>query len=661
VATATTDIDGYYQANITGFKPPMVASISYIDATGATVTRYSPSVSSLQTNGFITINITGLTTYLAAQVAIAAGSGGAQDLTPAMLAAQTATLAAETTKLRDFLTANLTDALKTEIAGYGLNLATFDPVGSQYIPSVKSGYDTILENVSATTPASIPTVLALKSPLELAKSMFAELRTSWGTALAPASTTINDFLITQTAQTTTDVNSVVQPNLTKVQSRFTALMQSMQFFDDGKAYTGTSTFGMVSGTDPIGAAPSLIRTAGLVSDVWAGTGYFMYCWTDAASGITTNARCFSAGASSADIPNNRIKGVLFQLTSTGTNAYSYTATRYNWAVTGGGTAVTGVPSLVTTDTVGNTMPTGSGTVSKATSGTTITSLTVNGSFPPSATLNGLGQVLTTGVDNVVVNSVRTALAAANTYHYTLNGTISTSKLAAGTTGAVDSSKLVTMSFDTGSYFDLDESNLVTGKKALIAKIIGTVQTLATKFTGTFDLSAPSADADGLNYSATHVVFNGGMSNLTGANVGQILTGKVDVVVNNYNLYHSTTGDTLTNYAQGVATFTGTLQAPLRPLMTVTTTLTKTGPTTSTATMKYSYGLDVEVNGTTSVDTASLNKPVLTLTNQNGVQIVLDTTTYTGPVTVPGVSGTTVWGNISAGVVNYSDGVTESFN
>jgi hypothetical protein len=262
---------------------------------------------------------------------------------------------------------------------------------------------------------------------------------------------------------------------------------------------------------------------------------------------------------------------------------------------------------------------------------------------------------------VVVNSVRTALAAANTYHYTLNGTISTSKLAAGTTGAVDSSKLVTMSFDTGSYFDLDESNLVTGKKALIAKIIGTVQTLATKFTGTFDLSAPSADADGLNYSATHVVFNGGMSNLTGANVGQILTGKVDVVVNNYNLYHSTTGDTLTNYAQGVATFTGTLQAPLRPLMTVTTTLTKTGPTTSTATMKYSYGLDVEVNGTTSVDTASLNKPVLTLTNQNGVQIVLDTTTYTGPVTVPGVSGTTVWGNISAGVVNYSDGVTESFN
>jgi hypothetical protein len=132
-------------------------------------------------------------------------------------------------------------------------------------------------------------------------------------------------------------------------------------------------------------------------------------------------------------------------------------------------------------------------------------------------------------------------------------------------------------------------------------------------------------------------------------------------VNNYNLYHSTTGDTLTNYAHGVATFTGTLQAPLRPLMTVTTTLTKTGPTTSTATMKYSYGLDVEVNGTTSVDSASLNKPVLTLTNQNGVQIVLDTTAYTGPVTVPGVSGTSVWGNIAAGVVNYSDGVTESFN
>jgi hypothetical protein len=459
----------------------------------------------------------------------------------------------------------------------------------------------------------------------------------------------------------------VQPQLAKVEGRFSSLMQAMQFFDDGKAYTGTSTFGMSSGTDPIGSAPSLVRTAGLVSDVWAGTGYFMYCWTDAAAGLTTTARCFSAGTSSADIPNNRIKGVLFELTAgTGTNAYIYTAKRYNWAVSGG-TTVTGSPILVSTDNAlpANPMPVGNGTVSKTTSGTTITSLAVNGSFPPSATLDGLGQQLTTGVDNLVVNSVRTALAAANTYHYTLDGSVSTSKLAAGTSGAVDSTKLVTMSFDAGSYIDLDETNsATTGKKALIAKIVGTVQTLATKFTGTFDLTAPASDADGLNYTPTKVVFNGSVSNLTGSvNAGQILTGKLDMSINNYSTqYHSLQPESSTNYKQLVATFTGTLQAPLRPLMTVTTTISNSGPSTGTATMKYSYGLDVEVNGSTSYDnTIGAAKPVLTLTNQNGVVIVLDTTAYTGPVTVPSISGTTVHGNLGAGVVTFSDGVTESFN
>ena len=57
--------------------------------------------------------------------------------------------------------------------------------------------------------------------------------------------------------------------------------------------------------------------------------------------------------------------------------------------------------------------------------------------------------------------------------------------------------------------------------------------------------------------------------------------------------------------------------------------------------------------------------MLTLTNQNGVKIVLDTTAYTGPVTVPGtvdpLAPGGVMGNISAGVVTYYDGVTESFN
>ncbi|NVO06900.1 MAG: hypothetical protein HXX19_13660 [Rhodoferax sp.] len=353
-----------------------------------------------------------------------------------------------------------------------------------------------------------------------------------------------------------------------------------------------------------------------------------------------------------------MKGILVEVTSTGTNQYSYSAFRYNWAVNTGGTAVTGIPAQVTTDgatPTPNTIPTGSGTLTKTMSGTTITNLAINGTFPPTATLNDAGVVLTAGVDTVIVNAVRTALSTANNYHYAFTGSVSTPSLA-------DSTKVVTASLDTGSYFDSDETNVATtGSQVLAAKIVGTIKTTATQFAGTFDLSAPSFDGDGQNRQFTKVSFNGDISNLTGANVGKFLTGKLDMNLTNYASFHSFQPVSATNYRQGTFTFVGTLQAPLRPLMTVTLNGNTTGPTTGTATMKYSYGLDVEVNGSTTTDSASVAKPVLTLTNQNGVQIVLDTTAYTGPVTVPTISGTTVWGNIAGGVVNYSDGATESFN
>jgi hypothetical protein len=92
-------------------------------------------------------------------------------------------------------------------------------------------------------------------------------------------------------------------------------------------------------------------------------------------------------------------------------------------------------------------------------------------------------------------------------------------------------------------------------------------------------------------------------------------------------------------------------------MTVTTSLTKTSYTLGTATMQYSYGLDVLVNGKTTVDSSVTSKPVLTLTNQNGVVLTLDTTAYTGDITMPTVSGTTVLATLGGGVVNYLDGTT----
>jgi hypothetical protein len=363
---------------------------------------------------------------------------------------------------------------------------------------------------------------------------------------------------------------------------------------------------------------------------------------------------------------NAVRGIFFVVTPTpgDANSYDYQVARYNVAVSPPATvapfsrALIAPATQVTADFNGNPIPTGNGKLTKVTSGGTITDLTMTGTFPPSATAASINEVVTTGVDTLNIRVQRTALATpANSYHYALNGYISTTTLA-------DSTKTLTESLDTGSYVNVDETNSATtgGSKALIGKLIGTLQTAATKLTGTFDLSAPSADADGLNYIATHVVFNGSISNIAGVNQGQFITGTLDMLANGYNTYHSTTGDTASNYAHGVATLTGTLQAPGRPIMSVTTKLTKTGVTTGTATMTYKYGLDVEVNGTTTTDSASLTKPILTLVNQNGVVVVLDTTTYTGTVTVPGVTGdTTPWATIGMGVINYNDGTTESFN
>ena len=128
----TADQTGYYRAKITGFTSPMVAKA----VLGATKVFYSASVDSPKANGFVTINVTGLTDKVVSDVAVAAGRTASASITPALVAANNAALVKAKSDLRTALAAQLT--------ANGLNAATFDPVTLPFRAD-HTGYDAVLD------------------------------------------------------------------------------------------------------------------------------------------------------------------------------------------------------------------------------------------------------------------------------------------------------------------------------------------------------------------------------------------------------------------------------------------------------------------------------------------------------------------------------------
>ena len=500
--------------------------------------------------------------------------------------------------------------------------------------------------LALTTDVTKVVTVSNPSDVSLAKAMFAELRTTLN-AFANGSKT--GFLDTQATRMNADLTANVAPEMNKVAGRISVLNNTMRAFEDAKAYSSPSnTNGFVLGSNPITGASALIRMDDFTPVIY-GFGSADVCWTDATTGITSKMTCAHAGSDAYDAVNHRLKMVVFELTGTATNQYSYTATRYNLPVTvnqygqltGYGTPV--IATIFGSNSI--VIPPGSGTVTKTVSGATLTGLALNGTLPPSATAAD-GKTFTTGVDTIAISAARTALTTANNFHYTLSGSVST-------TNAADSAKVVTLSFDSGSFIDLDETNSSTGgTKAVAAKLVGTAKTLASKFTGTVEVGSFMADADGQNFDPTKVVFTGSISDTSTGGAGEILTGKLDATVVSYNLFHSNQSESSTNYLQTTVTFTGTVQAPSRPLLKLVVAVARTGLSTATTTLNYSYGTS-SITGSGVVNSANATSNTMTLSNQNGIQVV----TTTGAVTKAGVALAT----ISNGAVNYIDGVTESLN
>jgi hypothetical protein len=478
-----------------------------------------------------------------------------------------------------------------------------------------------------TTDVSTVVTVSNQSDVDLAKAMFAELRTTLN-SFANGSQT--GFLNTQAQRMSADLNANVAPEMGRVGRRINALQVSIDTFEDAKLYSIGNTNGFELGLAPGTTTPQvLIRKNGSPDAVWNGYGNWNYCHTDAnTAAAVSKVVCSFAGPDSADLLNSRIKLVTFELTRSAVGQYSYTATRYNRGVT----VVNGIVTAVGNATIASGVPVGSGTVSQTFDGSSPTGLTVNGTMPPSTDL--------TGADTIAIAATRTALTAPN-FRYALTGSVST-------TNNADPAKKVTLSLDTGSSIDLNET---TGEP-VGGKIVGTAKTVATQFTGSVEIGSFVTNASGQS-DPTKVVFDGSISDTSSGGAGQILTGKLEATVTDYQLYVSTSAETSTNFLKAKLTFTGTVQAPSRPLLKLVLAADRTALNSGTVTLNYSYGTNISITGSGIIDEANSANNTMTLSNQAGIQVV----TKTGLVTKAG--STAPVATILNGKISYADGVTES--
>ncbi len=517
--------------------------------------------------------------------------------------------------------------------------------------AVAAAYQTMATTLATTSSAlvaanqplvvtpDVTTVVAVNNQTDvaLAKAMFAELRTMLQSYFNGNKT---GFLNIQADRATADVNAHIGPDMERVGSRLTGLGNAKKMFEDATNNPGSlavlNTPQVIDGTAVAPAGTALTRQSGTWEAVWAGTGGFEYCWTASTTGAGGKVTCAGANNQSADHATNKIKMMVYELTpGSSANQYNYIATRYNVPVTvSGGIVSAGALRLPTT-----AIPTGSGTFSG-----TATTFSLNGTTPPSHT-DLLGN-FDTGVDTFALTGTRSTLST-NNYRYAFSGSVSTASLA-------DSTKVATLSVDTGTYMDVDESNSTsTSKKITSAKLIGSLTTFATKFTGTFDITNWSYWTNSGLSSDWHpntIVFNGAISDLSVGGAGEILTGKLEGTYTNSATYNPNVVDSSSNFSTGTATFTGTVQAPSRPLLRLVVGAVRTGFNTKTATVNYSYGTK-SITGSGSANDVNPTNDSMTLTNQDGIQLV----TKTGIVSKSGITVATLVNNM----VNYVDGVSES--
>lgn len=560
----------------------------------------------------------------------------------------------------------------------------------------------IRTDVTTVTTATVATL----TDLQKAKNFFAELRTSLNVFGNAGKT---GFIDTQATTAGNDLNATIGLDSNKLGDRLSTLGLTADMYTNAKNYTSTNTLGLTVSTttitDPATGVSGnpLVSESGQLMSAVSGWGNYAFCWADSADPATVkSASCLHFGSNSADFLDSILKGVLITVkpSATVTGQYDYTAARYNWSFTPGmymqqaslvGAPIRAKNALLSTRStqgaqgVANyTGLEGAGTYSRTMAGSQVTQVAIKGTMPSSSSvcvattstslLNNSKNCLTsqiqipaTGVETIDISGVRTALTAANNFRYTVTGSVRA-------TNAIDTTKLASLSLDAGSYFDEDRTNsATTGSQIKAANLIGTVQTALNKFTGTITLANYKNDINQRNWAPTMMTFDGSVSDLSTGGAGQYLTGKFDMSNTNYAsfnadpwamFYQPTTGAAL--FLNDTITFTGTVQAPNRPLMTVTLSKTITGPNREgvfSGSFKYD-NINITASGSDSGSGLGQGFGKTTLTNQDGITIAIPA--FLGYQTTVDDWLVTKAGKILATVVNnstvkYSDQSTQALN
>lgn len=139
VVTTTTDATGYFRVNIGGLKQPLVAGVQRSGNAwrSAMVEVIQPGRSK-----FYTLNLTGLTDLVLAELATASGvSGGSNAVTPSVLVANSSRLptAVQTVNSR----------VSTQLQAAGISPTSFNPLTSAFRAD-STGYDQVLDSVTIT-------------------------------------------------------------------------------------------------------------------------------------------------------------------------------------------------------------------------------------------------------------------------------------------------------------------------------------------------------------------------------------------------------------------------------------------------------------------------------------------------------------------------------
>jgi hypothetical protein len=383
-------------------------------------------------------------------------------------------------------------------------------------------------------------------------------------------------------------------------------------------------------------------------------------------------------------------------------------------------------------------PVGSGVFSKTYNGSIPTGFEIKGTLPQSAST--AGSSVFTAMDNIAIVVRRNALPGSNRYRYALTGSASTTTLQ-------DAGKIMNLTWDHGSYIDMDETSLpiafgaaagpklpaagkaapgsgwplldglslklsemlslvtghrpppdslalagqplprdrlalkfdihlllgpahaalkerngldadqirisfaptLTSPKMLAAKLVGRAKTTSSTFTGTLEASAFRVDQFTNNYLPARISFTGSLSDEV-----QTLTGKLESTVARDGTDDSALNDAGRDFEHAAMTFTGTQQAAGRPPLNLVLALVRTGANTNTLALNYRYGHNVSFIGHGKQDKLTPANNTLTLSNQDGVQLVVG---KEATIRVTRTGGTLA--TITQGPIKYVDGVSES--